>query len=130
MENKDFDAVYFVMAHEFGHQYCKHPTFHYSLLTFVGRLIPVFGPLLSRSQEYSADRIAQLLMDNDCVDKAMTLIAGRHLYKYIHARDYIDDEENQKGLFMWIVNLTASHPVMPKRIAALADPQKKSGKLF
>ena len=130
MEHKDFDTVFFVLAHEFGHIYLKHATFSYLLMVFIPHLIPVFGQMHSRSQEYSCDRIAQILMERDCAHEAMILSAGRHLYKYVDVEDYLATVKKEKGIFLWFVNLMATHPIMKKRIAALADPYKKSGKLF
>jgi len=130
MEHKDFEGLYFIMAHEFGHQYYNHTTFLNCILTTPSRIIPVYGPLLERAREYSVDRIAQLLAGNDGVDAMMSLIAGRHLYKYVDKADFLDEMKSRKGFFLWLQNLMASHPIMPKRIAALVDPEKKSGKLL
>ena len=130
MEHKDFDTVFFVLAHEFGHLYFRHGEFPRLLWTFIGNLIPGFGGLHMRAKEYSCDRVAQLLLERDCVREAMILSAGRHLYKYVDAEDYLAATKKEGGIFLWAVNLLASHPITPKRVAALADPQKKSGALL
>jgi len=59
----------------------------------------------------------------------MILSADRHLYKYVDASDYLDDTKKGKEFLPKIINLLATHPIMSKRLAALADPEKKSGKL-
>jgi len=130
MEHKDFDTVFFVLAHEFGHHYFKHADFSRIVLVFLAHLIPVFGALHSRSMEYSCDRVAQLLMERDCVQEAMLLSAGRHLYKYVDTEDYLQESKKGNEFLPRIINLLATHPIMPKRIAALADPEKKSGRLL
>lgn len=66
MEHKDFDTIFFVMAHEFGHAYLHHVQLYYSIWSMLASFIPVLGPnilipMLSRSREYSADRVAQAL---------------------------------------------------------------------
>ena len=130
MEHKDFDTVFFILAHEYGHHYYKHADFKHIALVFLAHLIPVFGALHSRAREYSCDRIAQLLLGRDGVQEAMILSAGRHLYKHVDAQDYLEDMKNGKEFLPRLINLFATHPIMSKRIAALADPEKKSGKLL
>ena len=130
MEHKDFDTVFFVLAHEFGHIYFKHVTFLYNLSTCISLLVPFIEGPLSRAREYSCDRVAQLLLQRNGVNEMMVLSAGRHLYKYVDAEDYLINAKKEKGLFLWVLNLLSTHPIMQKRIAALADPNKRSGKLF
>jgi len=130
MEHKDFEPVYFVLAHEFGHIYYKHVTFWHNLLVYVAHLIPVIGSMHSRSREYSCDRIAQLLTGYDGAEEFMVITAGRHLYKYVDVQDYLETCKKERGIGVWFVNLFASHPITPKRIAALADPKRKSGRLL
>jgi hypothetical protein len=60
----------------------------------------------------------------------MILSAGRHLYKYVDVGDYLENAKKERGLFLWFVNMMASHPITIKRTQALADPTKKSGKLL
>lgn len=139
MENKDFDTVYFVMAHEFGHSYLHHIQLQYRIWTIFAALIPVIGsivllPMLSRAREYSCDRVAQALTNNtNDVETMMMLMAGRHAYKYLDVNEYlekINEENSVMGSFTkWFINLILSHPIMPLRVKALADPEKKSGKL-
>ena len=82
MENKDFDTLYFVMAHEFGHHYFNHVTLAHSFSILLPRIIPILGPLYSRSQEYTADRVAQVLTESTGIKCMAMLSAGRHLYPY------------------------------------------------
>ena len=129
MENKDFAPAYFVLAHEFAHIYFNHVKISHVLLTFIGKLIPIFGPMYSRSREYSCDRLAQLLTESDGFEAMIPMWVGRHLYKYVDKEDYLTDKKDS-GIFSWVFNLLASHPIPPKRFAALVDPAKKDGKLF
>ena len=130
MEHRDFAPIYFILAHEFGHVYFRHVRFLYNLLLFLTSLIPFVNSTLSRSREYSCDRVAQLLTGRDGVQEMLVLTAGRHLYKYVDAQDYLINAKKEKGLYLWVVNLLTTHPITIKRISALADPDKKSGKLF
>ena len=140
MEHKDLDTVLFVMAHEFGHIYLHHVQLKYMFWNVLVNFVPVLGPvvmspLLSRSREYSADRVGQALTaGKNELDCMMLLGTGRHVYKYMDADKYV--EEITKGhnsverLVRWITNLTASHPIMPYRTQAILDPEKKSGRLL
>ncbi|MBQ7535109.1 MAG: M48 family metallopeptidase [Stomatobaculum sp.] len=140
MENKDFDTVYFIMAHEMGHAYLHHVQLQYAVWCMLINFIPVLGqyilfPLLSRSREYSADRVAQALTGGTSELEAMMLLsAGRHAYKYLSPQDYLRDITRKRNpverFAVRMVNLLATHPIMPYRTQAILDPGKKSGKLL
>lgn len=134
MENHDLETVSFIMAHEFGHLYFNHTGLPRFILTFVFRLLPVVGPMFSRAQEYSCDRVAQVLTEQEGTREMMALVAGRHLYKYADAQDYLENIFQKRNflerLSVWMKNMMSSHPINPLRLAALADPQKRSGALF
>lgn len=140
MEHKDFEPVFFIMAHEMGHIRLHHVQIYYAIWPILANFIPLIGsnillPALSRSREYSSDRVAQALTggvgQEDCM---MLLAAGRHAYKYVDTRDYIMNitaNHNAIERFArWCTNLTASHPIMPFRVRAILDPAKKSGRLL
>jgi len=135
MENKDFDAIYFIMGHEFGHLYFKHTSIRNIVFTIFFKMVPFFGNLLTRAMEYSCDRVAQALTDDK--QSAQSLIicaAGRHLYKHVDMNEYINNALGNYGplqrLARLLLNLTKSHPIMPFRIKALMDPDRKSGRLI
>ena len=140
MENKDIETVAFIMGHEFGHIYFHHVHMLYRMWTaFIG-FVPVFGPsfmvpLYERAKEYSADRVAQALMNGKNKEECMMLIsAGRHLYKYSDVEDYLKwinkDHNFIERFARFLVNMTASHPIAPFRVAAMMDESKKSGRLL
>ena len=140
MEHKDFDPIYFVMAHEMGHIYLHHIQIYYTIWAVLVNFIPLIGtnillPALSRSREYSADRVAQALTggvgQEDCM---MLLAAGRHAYKYVDTREYLRNITANHNFIerfaRWCTNLIASHPIMPFRVQAILDPSRKSGRLL
>lgn len=129
-EHHDMDTIRFVIGHEMAHIYYKHATMHYNYSLMLANMIPIFSQTLSRAQEYSCDRLAQLLSGSDGVDAMMTLTAGIHLYKQVDKADYIEHAKSVKGLFVFCYNLVCDHPVVTKRVLALVDPEKKSGKLY
>lgn len=133
MEHHDFAPVFMILAHEFGHQYLNHVTLAYNVSEFGGRCIPVFSQAVNRAREYSADRVAQALTGSG-VKELSVLIAGRHLYPYVDVDDYLENTWKNRGLVdkiaCFCINLFASHPVNYLRFRAMADPEKKSGRLF
>lgn len=128
-EYKDKDALAFIIAHEMAHLYYKHATLGYFLSILFSNKIPILGSTASRAREYSCDRLAQRLTGTDGLDAMLVLVVDRHLYKLVDKEDYIKEMKSQKGLFLWLFNLLADHPVMCKRIVALEEG-RGSGKLY
>ncbi len=139
MENKDFDTVFFVMAHEFGHVYLHHVQLGYTIWPMLAMFCPVLGQVfylgLQRAREYSCDRVAQALTGGRAeLETMMMLSAGRHAYKYVDAEDYVARiNENNRGLerfARWCINFGSTHPIHPYRVRAVLDTEKRSGRLL
>lgn len=128
-EFHDMDVLGFVIAHEMAHIYYGHATLHYHLPIWFSNNIPIIGAIASRSREYSADRLAQRVSGTDGVEAMFMLMVDRHLYKMVDREDYLQEAAQQKGFFLWLVNLLADHPVLCKRIRAL-DQREGSGELY
>lgn len=128
-EHKDMDALAFVIAHEMAHIYYGHATFHYNFWILFSNAIPILGAIASRTREYSCDRLAQRLTGTDGLDAMLMLVVDRHLYKMVDKEDYVEEMRHRKGFFLWVANLAADHPVMCKRVVALADG-RGSGRLY
>lgn len=128
-EHKDMDALAFVIAHEMAHIYYGHATLHYNLWILFSSAIPILGATASRAREYSCDRLAQRLTGTDGLDAMLMLVVDRHLYKMVDKEDYVEEMRHRKGFFLWAANLAADHPVMCKRVVALADG-RGSGRLY
>lgn len=128
-EFHDMDTLGFVIAHEMAHIYYGHATLHYNLLIWFSNNIPILGAIASRAREYSADRLAQRVTGTDGVEAMFMLMVDRHLYKMVDREDYLQEAAQQKGFFLWLVNLLADHPVLCKRIRAL-DQMEGSGELY
>lgn len=128
-EHKDIDAISFVIAHELAHIKLKHATFPYNIRILFSNSIPIFGSTASRAREYSCDRLAQKVTGIDGIDAMFALMVGKHLYKDVDKQAYLHYAQTVNGFFVWCVNLVSSHPVMTKRIQALAMKQG-SGKLY
>lgn len=119
-EHKDLNALGFVIAHELSHIYYGHATLHYNLPIWFSMNVPLFSAIASRTREYSCDRLAQRLTNYDGMEAIIMLMVDRHLYKMVDKQDYIDQTAREGGFFLWLVNLLSTHPIMPKRIRALA----------
>lgn len=128
-EHHDMDSLGFVIAHEMAHIYYGHATLHYNIPIWFVRSIPIISATASRAREYSVDRLAQRISGSDGVSAMFMLMVDRHLYKMVDREDYLQQAREQKGFFIWWVNLIADHPILSKRILAL-DQLEGSGKLY
>ena len=126
---KDMDSIGFILGHEMAHIKLRHVSIWIRYTVMLAEVLPFIGPLLSRVREYSCDRMAQAVSKSDGIDAMMALTMGKHLYKKTNVIDYIESSKNAKGFWTWFVNLTSSHPVLPKRVRALVNPSVP-GKLF
>lgn len=128
-EHQDKQALNFIIAHELAHIYYKHSTFFYNLCILFSKAIPIVGTNASRAREYSCDRLAQRLTGSDGLDSMLMLTIDRHLYKMVDKNDYLYEMSQQRGFFVWLMNLLSTHPIMSKRVIALVEG-RGSGKLY
>ena len=128
-EYHDLDSLNFIIAHELAHIKYKHTTFSYNIFILFSSLIPIIGPTASRAREYSCDRLAQKVTETSGIEAMFSLFAGKHLYKKIDVYDYIENSKDIKGFFVWCNNLVSTHPILPKRIRALAKGEG-NGELY
>ncbi|MBR4200984.1 MAG: M48 family metallopeptidase [Oscillospiraceae bacterium] len=119
-EHKDLNALAFIIAHEISHIYYGHATMHYYVPIWFSMNFPLFSAIASRTREYSCDRLAQRLTNYDGLEAIIMLMVDRHLYKMVDKQDYFDQTAQDGGFFLWLNNLLATHPIMPKRLRALA----------
>ncbi|MCM1988766.1 M48 family metallopeptidase [Oceanirhabdus seepicola] len=123
LEHKDLDTLAFVIGHELTHLKRKHATMGMVIVEIFASMIPIWGSTQSRVKEYTCDRHAAWLCPEG-VDGLIVLSAGKHLYKQVNIDEYLETSKNCKGIFCWVHNLTASHPIMPKRIKAIQNLDK------
>lgn len=129
LEHKDVDTLSFIIAHELAHLRRKHATTLMTIVETPSRLIPIWSSTISRVKEYTSDRYAAWLCPEG-IDGVIMLSVGKHIYKNVNVDEYvINSNKRYKGLFCWIYNLTSSHPVLPKRMKALKNLDKR-GKVF
>jgi len=116
-EQRGESAVSFVVAHELGHVRRGHLRWRW--LTLPGRLVPFLGSAYSRACEYTCDRIGAQCQPDGAVDGLLVLAAGEELYQHVDAREYVNQIQTQTGFWVDFAEILASHPNLPKRIAAL-----------
>ena len=128
-EQRDMNALAFIIAHEISHIYYGHATLHYNAWIWFSEQLPLFSQIASRTREYSCDRLAQRLTNYDGIGSMLMLIMDRHMYYMVDVQDYLNHAAQEGGFFLWLVNLFSTHPVMTKRIRALAE-WNGSGELY
>ncbi|MCR4758686.1 MAG: M48 family metalloprotease [Oscillospiraceae bacterium] len=119
-EHRDMNALAFIIAHEMAHIYYGHATLSYNLRIWFSQTLPIVGSTASRTREYSCDRLAQRMTNYDGLGAMFMLMVDRHLYKMVDTQDYLEQSVKDRGFFLWLVNLFSTHPIMQKRIRALA----------
>jgi Zn-dependent protease with chaperone function len=110
-------AVGFIVGHELAHVRRGH--LRHRWLTLPGKIIPYLGPAYSRACEYTCDRMGAHCQPDGAIDGLLVLAAGRELYRQVDAREYARQVETEKGYFVKRAELMATHPHLPKRVAAL-----------
>jgi Zn-dependent protease with chaperone function len=115
-------AVGFIVAHELAHVRRGH--LKHRWLVLPGKIIPYLGPAYSRACEYTCDRMGAHCQPDGAIDGLLVLAAGRELYRQVDAREYARQVETEKGYFVKRAELMATHPHLPKRVAALLNVVK------
>ena len=115
------DALRFIIAHEIGHIAAGHASYWRWVGIFAANWVPIVGPALSRSQEYTADNYGYAHCPQGSAPAMATLAAGKYLNTSVDINAIADRAEDEKGFFVWTVNAAASHPVLAWRAHALRD---------
>ncbi|MCS3780460.1 Zn-dependent protease with chaperone function [Tsukamurella ocularis] len=128
-EARDPDALAYIIGHEVGHIAAGHVSYWRQVGSFAMSYLPVIGAALSRSQEYTADNYGYFNQPAGTPGGMGVLGAGKYLGKEVDFDQLADRASTDKGFFTWLVNLTASHPVLTWRAAALRN-RTKAGSLW
>lgn len=110
-------AVSFVLGHELGHVRRKHMTRR--ALLYPAMMFPFLGGAYSRACEYTCDRFGNALEPEGGVDGLLVLAAGRDLYNQVNSAEFIKQRETEAGFFVRFAEILSTHPILPKRVAAL-----------
>ncbi len=126
---RDPEALAYIIGHEVGHIAAGHVSYWRQVGSFAMSYLPVIGAALSRSQEYTADNYGYFNQPAGIPGGMGVLGAGKYLGKEVDFDQLADRASTDKGFFTWLVNLTASHPVLTWRAAALRN-RTRAGSLW
>jgi Zn-dependent protease with chaperone function len=110
-------AVGFIMGHELGHVWRGH--LKYRWLTLPGRVMPYLGAAYSRACEYTCDRIGAFCQPEGAITGLLALAAGKQLHAHVDVREYAAQAVSDQGFWIRRAELMSTHPLLPKRVAAL-----------
>jgi Zn-dependent protease with chaperone function len=121
VENKDQKQLDAVIAHELAHHALDHTHFYNWFLTPAG-FIPLLGSALSRSREYSCDKVMKaVIKDQKVCEKALIkLVTGKRLGNSVNVNEYKSQIKTERGFFVWLAEILNSHPHLPKRVLAIS----------
>lgn len=110
-------AVGFIVGHELAHLWRGH--LKHRWLTVPGRLMPYLGLAYSRACEYTCDRIGAFCQPDGAIMGLLALAAGKQLHAHVDVKEFAAQAETDKGFWVRRAELMSSHPLLPKRVAAL-----------
>jgi Zn-dependent protease with chaperone function len=110
-------AVGFIMGHELAHVWRGH--LKHRWLTTPGRFMPYLGAAYSRACEYTCDRLGAYCQPEGAISGLLALAAGKQLHAHVDVREFAAQAETDQGFWIRRAELMSSHPLLPKRVAAL-----------
>lgn len=110
------DALAFVICHELAHHYRKHTARR--LLLMPSMWVPFLGAAYSRACEYTCDAFGAHYCGRGAVDGLLVLAAGKGLYREVNVEAFAQQSVTDGGFFLWLSEKLATHPYLPKRVAA------------
>jgi Zn-dependent protease with chaperone function len=112
-------AVGFIVGHELAHVARGH--LKYRWLTAPGRVFPYLGAAYSRACEYTCDRLGAFCQPDGAISGLLVLAAGKQLHAHVDVREYAAQALSEQGFWVRRAELMSSHPLLPKRVAALVE---------
>jgi Zn-dependent protease with chaperone function len=116
----------FVISHELAHIQCGH--LNRKWLDFPAKIVPFLGQALSRSREYTCDRIARELVPEGATMGLVALSVGTKLYRRINIKALYAQQDAVDDYWSWFGEVISSKPNLNSRIRALA-PGEERGKV-
>lgn len=126
---RDPEALRFVIAHEVGHHAAGHTGYLRLVFANLAMQIPIFGRALSRAQEYSADNYGYSHVPQGAPGTMALLSAGKYLNAHVNVHELADRAATEKGLWLHLVNMSQTHPILTWRAHALRD-RSRSGRMW
>ncbi|WP_114853282.1 M48 family metallopeptidase [Brachybacterium sp. YJGR34] len=123
-ENRDREALRFVIGHEVGHIAAGHVSYFRLVFTNVLSYVPILGSALSRAQEYTADNFGYTVAPGGAAGTMGLLSGGKYLNAEVNVNELADRAATDPSFFVHVVNWFSSHPVTTWRAHALRDRSK------
>jgi len=110
----------FVVGHEVGHLAAGHLRFTWLVAPFL--IVPWLGTAYLRAREYTADRCGFLVAGDleQSIRGLVVLAAGGNVAAQSNLGAFAGQVRETGGFWMAVLELSASHPYLCKRAAALA----------
>ena len=115
---KEIDMI---IGHEVGHLALGHLRWMWFLIP--GRIVPWLGPAYSRAREYSCDLCGYETAGEfgDAARGLAILAAGGKYGPQVNLDAFVKQAADTRGFWTSVYELNASHPFLPKRVAALVN---------
>lgn len=110
-------AVGFIVGHELAHVWRGH--LKHRWLTTPGRLFPYLGAAYSRACEYTCDRLGAFCQPDGAITGLLALAAGKQLHAHVDVKEFAGQAVSDQNFWTRRAELMSSHPLLPKRVAAL-----------
>ncbi len=122
IEGKDQKQLDAVVSHELAHHVLNHTHF-YNWFLGPANFLPFLSSALSRSREYSSDRVMKALIgEQEACERALVkLVSGKVLGNLVNIDEYTKQIKTETGFFVWLSEVLSSHPHLPKRIIAIQE---------
>jgi hypothetical protein len=110
-----------IIGHEIGHLSLGHLKWIWFLIP--ARVLPWLGPAYSRACEYSCDLCGyEAAGEFDAAARGLAILAAGGKYgPQVNLDAFVKQAEDTSGFWTSVYELNASHPFLPKRVAALAN---------
>ena len=120
-DGKEIDMI---VGHEVGHLALGHLKWHWFLVP--AKIVPLLGSAYSRACEYSSDLCGLMATgDMEAATRGLAILAAGGKYgKLVDMRSFVFQSRETGGFWASIYELNATHPYLPKRIAALYNKER------
>lgn len=118
------------IAHEIGHVVAGYGNYSRMLVTSSLLDVPIIGGLVSRPQEYTADRVAARIALTDAIRALAAMAIGRDHYLRVSPEAMHREAFHRSGVFVVLANLLSGRPPVWWRMRAILPPYPRGRVLF
>ena len=134
-ELENMDNMLYDIAFDLAADFMGHKNIWRFVVTCAVNWIPIYGDLCYRIMCYTDDRVVRELMGDEAALKSLTTKLNYcWMIPYTSEDEYVKDINRPLTPFQsvarFVENLLSKEPIPAYRIATMADPTKKNGRLF